>query len=112
MVSTVIKIDGQEPNDLLDDLSAQEQTMSTVIKIDGEEPTDLLHDLSAQEQVLITVNILDFGGFLATGKWIAVELPQVDFEDGHHGFCAICLCKIVLQETALVKGCEHAYWFV
>lgn len=28
------------------------------------------------------------------------------------GVCAICLEKIVLQETALVKGCEHAYWFV
>ncbi|XP_022897941.1 uncharacterized protein LOC111411649 isoform X2 [Olea europaea var. sylvestris] len=27
----------------------------------------------------------------------------------HHGFCAICLNKIVLAETALVKGCEHAY---
>ncbi|KAJ4969748.1 hypothetical protein NE237_002847 [Protea cynaroides] len=25
------------------------------------------------------------------------------------GFCAICLDKIALQETALVKGCEHAY---
>lgn len=30
----------------------------------------------------------------------------------HFGDCAICLNKIVLQETALVKGCEHAYWFV
>lgn len=30
----------------------------------------------------------------------------------HGGVCAICLDKIVLQETALVKGCEHAYWFV
>lgn len=30
----------------------------------------------------------------------------------HGGICAICLDKIVLQETALVKGCEHAYWFV
>ena len=29
-----------------------------------------------------------------------------------HGVCAICLNQIVLQETALVKGCEHAYWFV
>ncbi|KAJ3676259.1 hypothetical protein LUZ60_003671 [Juncus effusus] len=29
---------------------------------------------------------------------------KVDF-----GFCAICLDKILLQETALVKGCEHAY---
>jgi hypothetical protein len=28
------------------------------------------------------------------------------------GFCAICLEKIAVQETALVKGCEHAYWFV
>lgn len=27
----------------------------------------------------------------------------------HSGICAICLDKIVLQETALVKGCEHAY---
>ncbi|KAL8140163.1 hypothetical protein V2J09_006184 [Rumex salicifolius] len=27
----------------------------------------------------------------------------------HHGICAICLEKIVLQETALLKGCEHAY---
>lgn len=32
--------------------------------------------------------------------------------DIHHGVCAICLNKIVLQETALIKGCEHAYWFV
>ncbi|XP_057801922.1 uncharacterized protein LOC131017200 [Salvia miltiorrhiza] len=29
--------------------------------------------------------------------------------NNHYGFCAICLDKIVLQETALVKGCEHAY---
>lgn len=28
---------------------------------------------------------------------------------GHNGFCAICLDKIDLQETALTKGCEHAY---
>ncbi|KAL3498244.1 hypothetical protein ACH5RR_040976 [Cinchona calisaya] len=27
----------------------------------------------------------------------------------HYGVCAICLNKIMLQETALVKGCEHAY---
>ncbi|XP_047322379.1 uncharacterized protein LOC124926229 [Impatiens glandulifera] len=27
----------------------------------------------------------------------------------HHGTCAICLNKIALQETALVKGCDHAY---
>ncbi|XP_068660420.1 uncharacterized protein [Aristolochia californica] len=28
---------------------------------------------------------------------------------GDQGFCAICLNKIPLQDTALVKGCEHAY---
>lgn len=28
------------------------------------------------------------------------------------GVCAICLDCIELQETALVKGCEHVYWFV
>ncbi|KAL3828698.1 hypothetical protein ACJIZ3_017500 [Penstemon smallii] len=27
----------------------------------------------------------------------------------HHLDCAICFNKILLQETALVKGCEHAY---
>ncbi|KAE8692937.1 hypothetical protein F3Y22_tig00110819pilonHSYRG00020 [Hibiscus syriacus] len=27
----------------------------------------------------------------------------------HGGICAICLDKIVLQETALIKDCEHAY---
>ncbi|KAL9273101.1 hypothetical protein AKJ16_DCAP21066 [Drosera capensis] len=26
-----------------------------------------------------------------------------------NGLCAICLDRIVIQETALVKGCEHAY---
>lgn len=30
-------------------------------------------------------------------------------DENHHGICAICLNKIELQETALVKGCEHAY---
>lgn len=32
--------------------------------------------------------------------------------NSHDGVCAICLEEIVPQETALVKGCEHAYWFV
>ncbi|KAL4191410.1 hypothetical protein AMTRI_Chr07g80410 [Amborella trichopoda] len=30
--------------------------------------------------------------------------PAID-----HGFCAICLEKILLEETAHVTGCEHAY---
>ncbi|XP_027343217.1 uncharacterized protein LOC113855782 [Abrus precatorius] len=36
------------------------------------------------------------------------EIHGVGF-GSHGGICAICLDKIVLQETALVKGCEHAY---
>ncbi|XP_078441778.1 uncharacterized protein LOC144711653 [Wolffia australiana] len=33
-------------------------------------------------------------------------VPQ---ESVRSGICAICLDKIALQETALVKGCEHSY---
>lgn len=29
----------------------------------------------------------------------------------HGGCCAICLNEIPLQETAMVKGCEHTYWY-
>lgn len=54
---------------------------------------------------------MDFD-FQAKMKSISEEKHQVDCENNHHGVCAICLNKIVLQETALVKGCEHAYWFV
>ncbi|KAB1213059.1 hypothetical protein CJ030_MR5G018708 [Morella rubra] len=39
---------------------------------------------------------------------IKVEIEDKGCED-HGGICAICLDTIVLQETALVKGCEHAY---
>lgn len=36
--------------------------------------------------------------------------PETSLADeNHHGVCAVCLNKIALQETALVKGCEHAY---
>ena len=39
------------------------------------------------------------------------EIEEKGFEN-HGGICAVCLNQIVLEETALVKGCEHAYWFV
>nr|XP_043634715.1 uncharacterized protein LOC122605823 [Erigeron canadensis] len=35
-----------------------------------------------------------------------------DPNENHHGLCAICLNKIALEDTALVKGCEHAYCVV
>ncbi|KAI7749965.1 hypothetical protein M8C21_017180 [Ambrosia artemisiifolia] len=34
---------------------------------------------------------------------------MVSTDENLYGYCAICLNKIALQETALVKGCEHAY---
>ncbi|OIW02816.1 hypothetical protein TanjilG_29592 [Lupinus angustifolius] len=37
------------------------------------------------------------------------EMAARECEKQHEGICAICLDKIVLQEMALVKGCEHAY---
>lgn len=40
-----------------------------------------------------------------------VDVLDVGFGT-HGGVCAVCLDKIALQDTALVKGCEHAYWFV
>ncbi|KAJ8551316.1 hypothetical protein K7X08_000686 [Anisodus acutangulus] len=42
-------------------------------------------------------------------KSTAEETHRVGCENNHHGDCAVCLNKIVLQETALIKGCEHAY---
>lgn len=48
------------------------------------------------------------------GELRGVEEEEEEREKGgqmviHDGVCAICLDNIELQETALVKGCEHAY---
>ncbi|XP_051134627.1 uncharacterized protein LOC127253873 [Andrographis paniculata] len=37
------------------------------------------------------------------------EVSQGGNDANSHSFCAICLNKIVLQDIALVKGCEHSY---
>ncbi|KAL1347926.1 hypothetical protein HN51_023931 [Arachis hypogaea] len=48
-----------------------------------------------------------------TGSECEEEIRGVEGGGGNHvhreGLCAICLDKILLQDTALVKGCEHAY---
>ncbi|XP_052303035.1 uncharacterized protein LOC7463889 isoform X2 [Populus trichocarpa] len=62
--------------------------MTSVINIDGHQ---LLHSLQDQGEMESKVESSE----RACGN--------------HGGICAICLDKIVLQETALVKGCEHAY---
>ena len=57
---------------------------------------------------------MDWYGFSFQNKMKSTteETSRVGCENNHHGICAVCLNKIVLQETALVKGCEHAYWYV
>ncbi|GMP91434.1 hypothetical protein CsSME_00042139 [Camellia sinensis var. sinensis] len=64
--------------------------MTAAVEIYGQQRTN---DQSIQEQKEMQS--------IGEGKQVACE--------NHHGICAICLNKIVLQETALVKGCEHAY---
>ncbi|XP_038998977.1 uncharacterized protein LOC120124340 isoform X2 [Hibiscus syriacus] len=68
--------------------------MSSATKIVGEQLAIALPDLSLQDQNQEMKNKGD----------VSEESCQ-----SHGGICAICLDKIVLQETALVKGCEHAY---
>ncbi|CAN8252345.1 unnamed protein product [Cochlearia groenlandica] len=56
---------------------------------------DGIHDLSLQNQD-------------KKKKKIHEEINETSFES-HGGCCAICLNEIPLQETAMVKGCEHTY---
>ncbi|XP_007015289.2 PREDICTED: uncharacterized protein LOC18589991 isoform X1 [Theobroma cacao] len=67
--------------------------MTSVIKIDAEQIVNALPNLSLQDQK----EMKNKGAVGEEGC------------ENHSGICAICLDKIVLQETALVKGCEHAY---
>ncbi|XP_007015290.2 PREDICTED: uncharacterized protein LOC18589991 isoform X2 [Theobroma cacao] len=66
--------------------------MTSVIKIDAEQIVNALPNLSLQDQEMKNKGAVGEEGC-----------------ENHSGICAICLDKIVLQETALVKGCEHAY---
>ncbi|KAJ8543852.1 hypothetical protein K7X08_025470 [Anisodus acutangulus] len=69
--------------------------MATVVEFECPQLVNHLQDLSIQPQNKM--------------KSTAEETHRVGCENNHHGDCAVCLNKIVLQETALVKGCEHAY---
>ncbi|MED6125495.1 hypothetical protein PIB30_069057 [Stylosanthes scabra] len=64
--------------------------------------TDDLNDLSINPQIQSE-----------TGLECEGEIRGVEGGGGNHvhreGLCAICLDNIPLQDTALVKGCEHAY---
>ncbi|MCE3049726.1 hypothetical protein HAX54_045602 [Datura stramonium] len=69
--------------------------MSTVVEFECPQLVNNLQDLFIEPQNKM--------------KSTAEETHRVGCENNHHGICAVCLDKIVLQETALVKGCEHAY---
>ncbi|KAL6284602.1 hypothetical protein ACE6H2_015531 [Prunus campanulata] len=69
--------------------------MTSVINMDGQDQllSDLNNSSTQQHQGEMQSNI-----------------DNVKKRCGNHGgVCAICLDEIMLQETALVKGCEHAY---
>ncbi|CAN6695061.1 unnamed protein product [Malus baccata var. baccata] len=73
--------------------------MTSVINMDGHDQllTDDLTDLSTLQH------------HHDQGEMQSKE-ENVEKKCGNHdGVCAICLDEIVLQDTALVKGCEHAY---
>ncbi|MBA0574549.1 hypothetical protein Goshw_002916 [Gossypium schwendimanii] len=67
--------------------------MTSAVEINGEQLVNALPDLSIQDQIEVKKK----GAVVEEGC------------ENHSGICAICLDKIILQETALVKGCEHAY---
>jgi len=66
---------------------------SSVVEINGEQIVNGLHGLSIQDQ----------------GDMQSKSEIEENGCGNHGGICAICLDKIELLETALVKGCEHAY---
>jgi len=51
---------------------------------------------------------LNLSGFWFQGEMESKVESSERACENHGGICAVCLDKIVLQETALVKGCEHA----
>ncbi|KAL0459132.1 UNVERIFIED_CONTAM: hypothetical protein Slati_0540400 [Sesamum latifolium] len=79
--------------------------MSSAPEIVGLELVQGLQDLAIHEQAdmkescTASVEEINQGG---------CDTNKININN-HHGVCAICLNKIVLQETALVKGCEHGY---
>ncbi|KAK6138231.1 hypothetical protein DH2020_028027 [Rehmannia glutinosa] len=79
--------------------------MCEAVEIVGQNLIGGLEDLAVQDQNKLKGNCTE----------VVEDINQIGCEanstnrNNHHGVCAICLNKIVLQETALVKGCEHAY---
>jgi hypothetical protein len=85
--------------------------MNPVIVVNGQQQLliDSIQDLSIYEheqrgmQIEIEIHEPE------RGMQSKVEIREAEACEDRYGDCAICFNKIVLQETALVKGCEHAY---
>ncbi|KAL7612259.1 uncharacterized protein LOC111912387 [Lactuca sativa] len=76
--------------------------MDAVIEIDGQQQLiNAVPDLSIHDQE-------EKNEVVSSNEETLHPKTSLSDED-HHGVCAICLNQIALQETALVKGCEHAY---
>ncbi|PIN06509.1 hypothetical protein CDL12_20942 [Handroanthus impetiginosus] len=79
--------------------------MSAAVEIVDLQLADGLQDLAIQDQTDMKGNCTSAVEEINKG---GCDSNNINISN-HHGVCAICLNKIVLQETALVKGCEHAY---
>ncbi|CAN8236636.1 unnamed protein product [Cochlearia groenlandica] len=68
--------------------------------------------MSSSIQIVVEnqVNVLSLQHQDDEKKVVEEEVGNDGLSFGNHGgCCAICLDNIPLQETAMVKGCEHAY---
>jgi hypothetical protein len=80
--------------------------MSGAVEVVGQELIEGLQDLAVRDQDKMKGNCTEVAKEF---NQLGCEADGINSSANHHGFCAICLDKIVLQDTALVKGCEHAY---
>ncbi|GAA0149519.1 hypothetical protein LIER_08670 [Lithospermum erythrorhizon] len=79
--------------------------MAMIIETDVEQLNDSLQCLSLHDHQSKSK---------LKSKSVENEVREEQIECGenssdHHGVCAICFNKILLEDTALVRGCEHAY---
>lgn len=84
-----------------------EQLAHSLQDLSIQDPSELM-----EEDRSIVANEAEAGEILLVEPKVGlgIESSSANNDSTHHyGFCAICLNTIVLQETALVKGCEHAY---
>ncbi|KAG9136339.1 hypothetical protein Leryth_003911 [Lithospermum erythrorhizon] len=82
--------------------------MATFEKVNGQQLTDSIQSLFLQSQQS-EAELKSKSEEKNSEKGEGIGCCESSAGSDHHGICAICLNRILLQETALVKGCEHAY---